>query len=461
MPLPPPLLEAIAAPEGGRIVFVIGAGCSFEPPTRVPLAKECSQEAHRKLVADGVLGNGDCADPDDLSVLADAVQAKTGGQSALVSRMPITQFKNAAPNDGHLITAALMLEGAIANVVTLNFDLALNHALSQVAAQAEVSIVKGPEEHHRLGRANVIYLHRNAEADPEQWILTTEGLAVAWRDNWEEVIARFATATPIVVFAGLGSSCGVLKDSINRLRDALGDGANVYLAGPGKVEDSLFASELSISEKKYVQLGWVDLMRAFSDRVVLELANKVVRACHDLTYKESWPEEKVEELCDRLAGLGLIGFGQLRSAWLLSDRTYLKLEGSHANLVADLVLVVGLIERTQGLTATMKPDGIVEFQSPTHRWSIRVASGNGVRRWTSIETELIQREKYGSTEIPPPRSRIAVIAGVPGTRPALTTPASILGDSDDASIVDGDMRLTLFDVDELRNDPSKIKEIFA
>ncbi|MDA1052171.1 MAG: hypothetical protein O3C40_17065 [Planctomycetota bacterium] len=461
MPLPPTLLEAIAAPEGGRIVLVIGAGCSFEPPTGIPLARECSRDAHRKLLADGVLQDGDCADPDDLSVLADAVQAKTGRQSALVSRLPITQFKNATPNDGHLITAALMLEGAIANVVTLNFDLALSHALSQVAAKNEVSIVKGPEEHHRLGRANVIYLHRNVEADPEQWILTTEALAKAWRNNWEEVIARFATATPIIVFAGLGSSCGVLQDSIAKLRNALGSGSNVYLAGPDDIDDSLFADELKITARDYVQLGWVDLMRAFSERLILELANKIVRACDDLTYKEKWPNESVASLRDRLTALGLIAFGKLRAAWLLDDRTYLKMEEGHADLIADLLLAIGLIERIEGVAATMNSDGIVEFRSATHHWYVRVASGRGVRRWTSIETELLQREKYSATGTHSPRSRTVLIAGVTGPPRPVTPPVSILGDDDDDSIVGGDTHLTLLDVDQIRLDPTKIQEMFA
>ncbi len=250
MNLPPTLLEAIAAPEGGRVVLIIGAGSSLEQPTCLPLARECSREAHRKLVADGILSNGDCGDPDDLSVVADTVKAKTGGQAQLVRRLPITKFKNAKPNNGHLITAALMLEGAITNVVTLNFDLALNHALSDLAAENEVSIIKGPEEHNRLSRINIIYLHRNAETAHEDWILTTEALDQAWRDNWEEVIARFAMAAPVTVFTGLGSPCGVLKHSVEKLRMALANEVNVYLANPGRVEDSPFARELEIEATK-------------------------------------------------------------------------------------------------------------------------------------------------------------------------------------------------------------------
>ncbi len=67
MPLPAVLLGAIAHEEGGRVVLVIGAGCSIEAPTDLPLARTCAEEAHRRLVADGVIGADDCPHPEDLS----------------------------------------------------------------------------------------------------------------------------------------------------------------------------------------------------------------------------------------------------------------------------------------------------------------------------------------------------------------------------------------------------------
>lgn len=221
MAIPPELLQAIASPEGGRVVLVVGAGCSLEPPTGIPLAKPCSQDAHRRLVADGVFAEGECTCADDLSALTDFVKAKCGSQRPLVERLPITKFRNATPNEGHRVAAALLLEGAVTHVLTLNFDLALSHALSELGAKDAVSVIKGPEEHSSLGRANVIYLHRNVEMDGETWVLTSEALEQAWRDAWEDVIASMVTAAPITVFAGMGSSCGVLRHSIERLRAAL------------------------------------------------------------------------------------------------------------------------------------------------------------------------------------------------------------------------------------------------
>jgi len=79
-------------------VLIVGAGCSHEPPTDLPLAGQCARESHQQLVVDGILGENDCADPSDLSALAKAVVRRTGRQRALVERMGVTvpQFRTPA-----------------------------------------------------------------------------------------------------------------------------------------------------------------------------------------------------------------------------------------------------------------------------------------------------------------------------------------------------------------------------
>src|SRR5437867_3568034 len=209
MPLPADLLGAIAHADGGRVVMVTGAGCSFEEPTALPLARECALDVHRLLILDGVLTAGQCTNPEDLSCVTDAVRLQLGTQAPVVERLPINRFRNAQPNDGHLRVAAMMREEAIRAVVTLNFDLAFSTALAQVGAE-EVITLNGPQDHHRMGAVNLIYLHRNAHADPEDWILSTEAMENAWRGQWEGVIASAMLAAPVTVFAGLGTPAAVL-----------------------------------------------------------------------------------------------------------------------------------------------------------------------------------------------------------------------------------------------------------
>jgi len=258
MPLPADLLEAISSTGGGRVALVIGAGCSSEEPTGLPLSREVSREIHRMLVAGGILDHGECADPDDLSVVTDAVFNKTHSQREVVERfLGRYDLKVATSNRGYKIAAALLCEGVIATVVTLNFDLALSTALAELGAGGVVAVVERPEDLPRQRAINVYYLHRNANAaDPELWVLRTASLTTEWRDCWEAIIATRVLAAPVVVFAGLGTPVSVLVESTKLLRRALPDTTSLYQADPGEREHSRFAAELEIDAVNYIQLGW-------------------------------------------------------------------------------------------------------------------------------------------------------------------------------------------------------------
>jgi hypothetical protein len=136
MPLPEPLLRAAVRRPAGGIALVGGAGCSHEEPTNIPLSKECSETAFGLLVRDGLLSREECANPADLSAVADAVFRKFGSQAKLVDRLPLNDFRYARANDGYLILAALFREGVLSSFATLNFDL--------VRLKALISCAKSP-----------------------------------------------------------------------------------------------------------------------------------------------------------------------------------------------------------------------------------------------------------------------------------------------------------------------------
>ena len=279
MPLPAELLEAVSSSGGGRVALVIGAGRSFEEPTGLPLSREVSREIHQMLVDDGILGHGDCVDPDDLSLVTDAVFTKTHSQRDVVDRfLARYDLKVASPNHGYKIAAALLCEGVVSTVVTLNFDLALSTALGELGAGRIVAIVERPEDLPYQRAINVYYLHRNANAaDPESWVLRTASLTTEWRDHWEAIIAARALAAPVVVLAGLGTPVSVLVESTKLLRNALPGTTNLFQVDPGDHEHSRFAAELNIDAAKYIQSGWGDLMEQLSQRVSVEQV-AVVRA---------------------------------------------------------------------------------------------------------------------------------------------------------------------------------------
>jgi len=458
LPLPAELLMAVAHPGGGRIVVVVGAGCSMEAPTSLQQSRDLARAVHRRLRDDGVL-DVDCPNPDDLSSVADAVYAKTGSQRDLVERLPIALFRNAQPNDGYLLAAALLCEQAISCLMTLNFDLAMSHAIPQAGA-GNVSIITGPGDTHRLSLTNVVYLHRNVDAAPDDWVLRSAALDSEWRGGWGQFIAERVLASPVTVFAGLGTAVGVLIDSVRRIRAMLPAVApRVFQVDPGDRAGSAFSTALQIRDEEYIQLGWVEFMEQLSLRLAREHCVAFRDAANVLVGDEGWEEISVDDLCSRVQQLGLLGLGRLRARWTLHDNPLLPQREIEAAWIAKLLLGIALIEKALDSEAEFGLDGTVEFRRANEiLFSIVLASGRGTRRWVALEGAIRKNERHWRHRNPPPRS--AVVAGVEGGRPMVpAAKASIAAEEDKDSIVVGAPTFDLVSVDELHDSPVLISHL--
>jgi hypothetical protein len=456
--LPSDLLHAVV--ERRRLIaLVVGAGCSFEPPTNLQLARAYAEEAYRRLVQDGELGADDCPDPSDLSALASAVVAKCGSQRPLVIRLPRHDFRMARPNSGYMIAAALLRESVLAAVITLNFDLALTAALGELGA-TDVDIITGPLAMNTLGEAAVIYLHRSVEEnDVERWILTTEALERDWRDGWEEVITRRVTACPVVIFAGLGSPAAVLTESVTRVRQPLNpDQHHIYVVDPSATTQ--FQSALDLSSDAHVQTGWCAFMLDLAARLLGEFIEEMISTAHQLCDENQWNDEvgHIPDLVKRLHAIGLVSLGKLRSAWLMSDEPYLPEIAPRRRLIADLLLGVGLIERTIGRTARFRDNGTVELiDSSSVIGSILPMSGSGTLRWAGLEAKALEFVGRIDSTL---RPEIVLTSGVTGHRSSATAaPEDIIAGATTDDIVDGIGRPRFLSVDDIRADPGAVAEV--
>ena len=390
--LPPDLLHAISVPSGGRVVLVLGAGCSSEQPTSLPQSRGLSEECHRQLVADGILKEGEVENKGDLSAVAEAVVCKTGSQRDLLDRFPPDAFRYARPNDGYMLMAALLLEGVLADVLTLNFDFAARTALGQLGAGARVSTVRGPGDHTRLGARNLIYLHGDIDGDPDSVILRTVDLETEWRGGWGQIITQRALAGPVTVFIGLGSPASVLVDTTRRISAAIDGKASVYVVDPMAHEDSGFAKALGITSEAYLCMGWGEFMRSLSLRVAAEHGADIEQDCRDLVRENNHEEEDVSGLCRRLTDMGLVRLGQLRAAWMLDTNPYLPHEpGIALRLFSALVLGVRIVEKLIDCQASFLEDGLVEFRQDSRVTRVTVCSGRGSMDYARIEAELSSR----------------------------------------------------------------------
>lgn len=438
-------------------MLVLGAGCSHEAPTSLPLSADLASECYRRLVADGIIAGEDVANPQDLSAVAEAVVAQTGSQRELVERFEPDAFRNAETNDGYLIAAALLVEGALNTAMTLNFDVAASVALARVGAGPSVSTIRGPEDHHRLGARNLIYLHRDINSDPDDVILRPIQIESEWRERWEQVVAQRVLAGPTTVFVGLGTPAAVLVETTRKILEALRSvGANVYVVDPVEHERSEFFGALGLDPDVYLQLGWGEFMHRLADRLVEEQRAAMERECNAIIGELALEEENIPDLSARLVAIGLVGLGRLRACWLLENRSYLPHEGAPLRLLGDLLIAVGMIERLSGTRARFETEGFVEFTGGGLSTPVMVCSGGGWMTRAALEARVsFRRQQLGRHGRVP---SAGVAAGVAGG-PQITTPADIVGEFDATDVAVGAGQFRIFTVNELRDQPERVREV--
>ena len=450
MPVPPDILAAASDPAGGKWVLVIGAGCSVEPPTNLPAGATSARAAYRRLRADGLLSQ-DCADPDDLSTVADAIFTETGRQTALVERLPLERFRSASPNQGHYIAAALLIERSLAGVVTLNFDLAMSTALANLGSEDTVAIVTGPDDIARLGTLNLVYLHRNADAPPEDWVLRSTHLETVWDDRWEPVIATRILLSPVVVFVGIGSPSAVLTSTVTRIRAALPRaGVRVHHVDPAPFAAQAFAAALHLPEADYHQSGWCDFMATIASRVLSEHAALFHQACVDLSTERNYQDHNLHHLTTAIESLDLHVFGRLRARWLLHAKDYAAIHAFDTQLIADLLLTISFLASALVASIRLRDDGAIELR--THGRLLAVvglASGRGVRTLLAVEATLAAQTRRSPWQEPIP-GRI-LVTGYVQSGHIPTAPLSIVEDADEDDIANPRASSQLLCAYELRD----------
>lgn len=443
--VPSSLLQAISTRQG-RVALVVGAGCSLEGRTGLKLSREYSAEVHDALVADEVLEPGECADPEDLSLLAEVVHRKTGRQGHVVERFPHTAFHLAKANRGYLLAAALMEEGAISCIVTLNYDLAMTDALRQLDADG-IGIIRGPSALGEFGTKAVIYLHRNVEEqDFERWILRPEALENEWRDSWEEIVVNRVAASPALVFAGLGSRAAVLIDSVKKIRAVVDDALQIFLVDP--VANSPFAEALDPQEQNVVQATWCDFMDRLAARVVVEYCKSLRNAVDALCNLNGWPSAvRLPQVLSALQAAGMLAFGRVRSVWLCDQRMFTPDRDESREPLAYLILALSEILGEEGAEVQVTRGGILEIiQDGYIVGRIMGLHGRGVRKWAAAEAALgtILKDYENKPDI-------VIAGGMIGSHlDDVSLQPDIVDDTGDDDIIRGSTTPRIIDFEEIR-----------
>ena len=458
MPLPPDLL--LAATDGeGRIVFVLGAGCSVEPPTSLPLSHICSRDAHRRLVNDGVIPDGACAEPDNLEAVADLVVDTTHSKAALVSRLPRQQFRFASPNRGHDVLAALMGERIIRAVLTTNFDLAIEHAIAK-AGVPHITVIDGPRDHRYLGNSSVIYLHRSANAPDEEWILTSAEVQEGWDNAWNEILANTVLAAPAVVFIGMGTPVGVLLANIQRIRTAMPDANTVFQVDPNPREESSAYEVLQPKESNYIHATWISFAMELGDRVNHSHITELADACTALASDNNWDDVDVQPVMNRLTDAGLLEFGSARARWFLEDCEYLAWRSIRATWVAELAIALERVRLEFTADIVFSRDGTVRVSKGGREVGVLgYLHARASKRLPQVLSEISVRQNHMDGQ--QQSADVFVVAGLEGPVPdRVSTPVNIVAQPSAVDVVAPTATPAWVSVDKIRDEPHVLREVF-
>ncbi|WP_132269617.1 hypothetical protein [Novosphingobium sp. PhB57] len=453
--IPPDLLQALAANGGGQVALVIGAGCSIEQPTAIPLAGDLAETGERTLVLDGLLQPHQCPNPRDLAELATLVFELTGEQAALVRCFPIEQMRLAKPNLGYKLLVALMAEGAITHVLSLNFDKAVQNAAAELGVQ--IAVVTEPGDGVPM-RAALVQLHGNADSVPEAMILRTEVLNEGWIGQWHQLVAQQILATPAILFAGLGSAAPVLSTTIDMIQNALAGGKQLYQADAAPFDTNVFAQQLSIPADRYIHGTWGVVVSKLAERIAAAQVD-ALRANGAALLAENGVEaadrDKFVALTERLRNQALLVLGKFRAHAVLDRAALYRPHSLHTDeLLAEPLLRLAQLSEHFGWTALPAPGGTWTLNADGRVIGhLVLASGGGVRRLSALEPSArAVCERINENAVIPADF---VLVGAPAAEAPPLAHVDLIADEDPADIIGGPSEALIISA----NDPDYLDRI--
>ncbi len=435
--VPAELLQRLAAPGGGQVALVIGAGCSIAEPTGIPLAGDLAEEAVRQLILNGRLQDGQCPDPRDLGALASLIHELSGGQAELVRTFPLDRMRLARPNAGYKLLIALMAEGAISHVLSLNFDLAVQHAASALGVEIEVVTAPGAQV---PVRPTLVHLHGNADSAPDEMVLRIEKMTIGWKDGWQQVVAQQILGAPVVLFAGLGSAAPVLTATIDMIQGALDGNKILYQADPSPFDANGFAAQLNIPEDRYILGSWNDVLKKLGDRIAADQVAALSANGGALLGENAFEQadrDRFAALVSKHERLSLLTLGRLRAFAELDVRKLYRphSQGDDEQIVEPMVKLARLAEGL-GFDAHPTPAGTWVLKRGDQQVAqLVLATGRGARGMAAIEPrakgvcDCIEENSLAPLDF-------FLVGGVLADAPALGH-IDLIADEDPADIIGG------------------------
>jgi hypothetical protein len=320
--------------------------------------------------------------------LASLVFQICNNQVELIQCFPIQRMRLAKANLGYKLLVALMAEGAVSHVLSLNFDLAVQNAAAELGI--EIATIASANEPVPI-RAALVHLHGNANSEPDHLILRTEVMDREWVGRWHQVVAQQVLAAPTVLFAGLGSPAPVLTTTVSMIEGALGGSKALYQADIVPFANSGFAAKLKIPEQRYIQGSWNAVVTRLAERLAAQQVDSLSLSGRALLTENHHCEADLQLFTDiaaKLMGQSLLTLGKMRAfADLDRDKLYRPHTVRDDEFMSEPMLRLAQVAERFGLDTAPTPAGTWTLQRNGQPIAqIVLATGGGVRRMAAVES---------------------------------------------------------------------------
>jgi hypothetical protein len=197
-------------------------------------------------------------------------------------------------------------------------------------------------------------------------------------------------------------------------------------------------------------------MKELGARLAAEQRAELNARCLALAGDGNWDVAGIEDHSERIASLGIVEMGRLRSSWTLAAHDFEPSRNVDQDQIATFVLATRWIEQVTGTAASVSADGVVEFwREQEFVGSLLFFSGRGVRSWSGIEATSQNYAYRWKTHVPLPSA--AIVAGASGPHVEVTAPSSLMAGEDPDSILHPSLEPLMLDLDELRANPERLR----
>lgn len=229
IPLP---IELVNRVHSSEVVFFLGAGCSMEPPAKLPSAQD---------LADYLVERGHGETGDTLEQVAEACHHE--GLHTLSEALPKAEWRIRPCNLAHRVIAELAKEGLVNEVVTTNWDVLIERGLSLCGVPfTPVVNWQALREGGLDGGVRVAKLQGCIDHQEVPLRATRQELR-EWAAAWAETLFEYLAMTRAFVFVGYSGAAESVSVTLRELLSRDEDITRNFAVDPSTY-DEMTAREL-------------------------------------------------------------------------------------------------------------------------------------------------------------------------------------------------------------------------